>query len=135
MSSFHLTIVCPDGCLFDGDAQFIKLRTTEGDVGILPNHISYTAAIGMGECEVQTEEQRRLAACIGGIVSVADNEVSVISTTFEWKEDIDADRARASLQRAENALAGGDLSGPERQVYEARKRRALVRIGVAEKTV
>ena len=133
MSSFKLTIVCPDGCLFDGDAEFIRLRTTEGDVGILPNHISYTAAIGMGECEVQTEGQKRYAACIGGIVTVADNVVSVISTTFEWKEDIDVERAKVSLKRADEALAREDLNSAERQYYEARRRRALVRIGVAEK--
>ena len=131
MNSFKLTIVCPDGCLYDGEAEFIKLRTTAGDVGILANHINYAAAIGMGECLVQMGETRRTAACIGGMVTVANNEVNVVCTTFEWKEDIDLDRAKLALERAESRL-GKDLKPAERELTEAKRRRALVRIAVAE---
>ncbi len=133
MSSFKLTIVCPDGCLFDGDAEFIRLRTTGGDVGILPNHIAYAAAIGMGECAVQFEGKKRYDACIGGMITVADNVVSVITTTFEWKDEIDLPRAKAALKRAEEKLASEDITEAERKLFEAKRRRALVRISVAEK--
>ncbi len=131
MSSFKLTIVCPDGCLYDGEADFIKLRTTDGDVGILAHHVKYAAAIGMGECAVQMGDKRRTAACIGGMVTVADNEVNVISTSFEWKEDIDVERAKRSFALAEERLADESLNIAEKQLFEARRKRALVRISVA----
>ena len=132
MNSFKLTIVCPDGCLYDGEAEFIRLRTTAGDVGILANHTKYAAAIGMGECEIQIGETRRKAACIGGMLTVADNEVNVVCTTFEWKESIDIERARRALEKADARLASPELQGPARKVVEAKKKRALVRLSVAE---
>lgn len=132
MSSFHLTIVCPDGCIYDGDAEFITIRTNQGEVGILPNHIAYTAALGMGPCKVTIGDTVRLAACIGGMLQVHDNKVNVIATTFEWKEDIDLERAKRSLARSDEHLAMPDLSETDRVIWEAQRRRAVVRIGVAE---
>ena len=132
MRSFNLTIVCPDGTLYDGPAEFIKLRTTAGDVGILAHHTRYAAAIGMGECEVQIGDVRRKASCIGGMITVADNEVDVVCTTFEWKEDIDLDRAKRALEKSQARLAAGGLSDADRRIVEAKLRRAKVRIAVAE---
>lgn len=132
MNSFRLKIVSPDGCLFEGDAQLITLRTTQGEVTILANHTEYLAAIGMGRATVVTEAGRRTAACIGGILMAADNKVDVVATTFEWKEDIDADRAVAALKEAEEQLAAGGLDETRRKIVESKKRRAEVRLSVAE---
>ncbi|MBR0522719.1 MAG: ATP synthase F1 subunit epsilon [Firmicutes bacterium] len=132
MNSFRLKIVSPDGCLFEGDAQLITLRTTQGEVTILANHTEYLAAIGMGRATVVTEAGRRTAACIGGILMAADNKVDVVATTFEWKEDIDADRAVAALKEAEEQLAAGGLDETRRKMIMAKRRRAEVRLAVAE---
>ena len=132
MNSFRLKIVSPDGCLFEGDAQLITLRTTQGEVTILANHTEYLAAIGMGRATVVTEAGRRTAACIGGILMAADNKVDVVATTFEWKEDIDADSAVAALKEAEEQLAAGGLDETRRKMIMAKRRRAEVRLAVAE---
>ena len=42
MNTFHLQIVTPDGLMFDGDAEKLLVRTTEGDVGIMSGPVSYT---------------------------------------------------------------------------------------------
>ena len=49
MAMIHLTIVTPEGKFFDDDAQRVMVRTTGGDVCILPQHIDYSAALGKGE--------------------------------------------------------------------------------------
>ena len=54
MKEFDLQIVTPDGMLFDGKAEKIILRTSEGDVGILPGHINYVAALSIGVARVFT---------------------------------------------------------------------------------
>ena len=41
MNTFHLQIVTPDGLMFDGDAEKLLVRTTEGDVGIMSGHCDY----------------------------------------------------------------------------------------------
>ena len=131
MNAFPLKIVTPDGLQFDGQAQELIVRTTSGDLGILAGHINCVAPLGMGRATVVTEEGRHYAACIGGMVSVVNGNVTLVPTTFEWADQIDADRAERAYQKAQSVLQ--DKSAPETDIRlaQARLRRALVRKSVA----
>ena len=129
--TFPLKIVTPDGLIFDGQADKLIVRTTTGDTAILARHINAVFPLGMGQAMVESEGQRRTAACIGGLLSVVDGEVTLVPTTFEWADQIDADRADKSLQRAEGILSNKDSSAAEIQLAEARLKRALIRKSVA----
>ena len=132
MSTFPLKIVTPDGLLFDGEAQRLIVRTTEGDMAILARHINCVAPLGMGRATlVDADGNRRYAACIGGMLSVQNGEVSLVPTTFEWAESIDAARAQLSQERAEKILNNQESSSTDIQLAEARLHRALVRKSVA----
>lgn len=132
MSSFRLQVVTPDGQLFDGQARKVFCRTITGDVCILPRHCNYMTALGMGEARITAEDGTvRRAACIGGMLSVLDGAVRLVATTWEWAEDIDAERAKASQSRAEAELKSQDRQA--RALAEARLRRSLVRQRVAAK--
>ena len=131
MSSFPLKIVTPDGVYFDGQAEELLVRTTGGDVAILARHINYVAALGMGRAVVVQNGERRYAACIGGMLSVVDGEVTLVPTTFEWANEIDVERVEASLLRANKVLENSDASGTDIKLAEARLHRALVRKSVA----
>ena len=132
MSSFHLSIVTPDGLYFDGQAERLTVRTTEGEVTILPRHINYVAALGMGAATVVVNGEAKKAACIGGMLSMLYGEAKLIATTFEWADQIDLPRAQAALARAEKKLADESLDRAARRPYEAARRRAQVRISVSE---
>ena len=68
MTTFHLTVVTPDGCAFDGQAERVVCRAIDGDLAILAKHGDYCTALGMGEAHlVDADGQRRRAACMGGI--------------------------------------------------------------------
>ena len=131
MTPFTLKIVTPDGLIFDGQAEELVVRTTSGDIGLLAGHINCVAPLGMGRATVVIEGKRRYAACIGGMVSVVDGVVTLVPTTFEWAESIDAARAEASQQRAEKVLNRKDASEAEIKLAQARLHRALVRRNVA----
>ena len=131
MTPFSLKIVTPDGLIFDGQAEELVVRTTSGDLGILAGHINCVAPLGMGRATVIIEGKRRYAACIGGMVSVVNGEVTLVPTTFEWAESIDAARAEASQQRAEAILQKKDSTDTELKLAQARLHRALVRKSVA----
>ena len=131
MTPFQLKIVTPDGLIFDGQAEELIVRTTSGDLGILAGHINCVAPLGMGCATVITDGKRRYAACIGGMVSVVNGAVTLVPTTFEWAESIDAARAEASQARAEKILHKKDASDTEIQLAQARLHRALVRKSVA----
>ena len=131
MNSFPLKIVTPDGIHFEGQAELLTVRTTSGDMGIMAGHVNCVAPLGMGRATIVTEGKKRYAACIGGILSVMNGEVTLVPTTFEWAEEIDTDRADNAAARARKTLENKNLSKLEIRIAQARLRRALVRKSVA----
>ncbi len=132
MTPFQLKIVTPDGIAFDGMAESVSVRSTSGDLGILAGHTNLVAPLGMGRATIVMDGKRRYAACIGGMVSVISGKVTLVPTTFEWAEDIDAARAEKSYQRAQATLGSKDASRMDLALAEARLKRALVRRNVSE---
>ena len=131
MSEFALKIVTPDGLVYDGMAEQLTVRSTTGDIGILAGHINCVAPLGMGRATVVIDGQKRYAACIGGMLSVVGGNVTLVPTTFEWADQIDAQRAERSYQRAQEILSSKDSTDTDIKLAEARLRRALVRKSVA----
>ena len=125
MNTFHLRIVTMDGKVFDDQASQIFLRTIDGDVAIRAGHINYCSGIGMGQAHVTLADgHERYAACIGGMVSMLNGECQVAATTWEWKEEIDEERAKKAKERAEERLNQKNLSDREQRIAEAKLRRA-----------
>ena len=131
MTPFKLKIVTPDGLIFDAEAEELIVRTTGGDVAILARHINYVAPLGMGRAVVVSNGQRRTAACIGGMLSVVDGEVTLVPTTFEWADTIDAERVEASMKKANVILGNQKSTDSEIALAQARLHSALVRKSVA----
>ena len=131
MATFPLKIGTPDGLFFEDEVVRVVCRSITGDLAILARHINFCTALGMGEAHVVFEDgTRRDAACIGGMLSMLDGTCHLLATTWEWKEDIDEDRANAAKKRAEDVLAKSGLSDREYKRAEAKLHRALVRLSV-----
>ena len=130
MSTFPLQIVTPYGLVYDGVAEKLVVRTIDGERGILARHCNYVTALGMGEARVYADGTVRRGACIGGMLAVTDGAVRLVPTTFEWAEEIDAERAKRSEERAREKLANA-RSARELELASARLKRALVRGSVA----
>ncbi len=132
MSAFRLQIVTPDGSLFDGEAEALRLRTTEGYVSIRAGHADYLAVLDIGVVTVTENGTARDAACGGGFLSVEKGEVRLVATSFEYAEAIDVARAKQAEERAKARIAAAQ---DDKDVALARVKlaRALNRIGVAEK--
>jgi len=131
MPPFSLKIVTPDGLKYDGQVEELIVRTTSGDMGILAGHINCVAPLGMGQAVIVAGGKRRTAACIGGMLSVVNGNATLVPTTFEWAEEIDANRAAASEQRAKAVLTSKTSTDTDIRMAEARLKRALIRKNVA----
>ena len=76
------------------------------------------------------EVQRIVCRSITGDLAILAGHCSLLATTWEWQEDIDADRAGKAKERAQEKLAQGGLSDKEYKIVEAKLQRALVRLSV-----
>lgn len=130
MRAFHLEIVTPDGCAFDGEAESLLVRTDGGDVEILAGHADYIAALSVGRARVRTSEGDRFASISGGFLSVDKSSVKLVATTFEFADEIDLKRATLAKEHAEAAISGAK-SDRELEIAKAKLARALSRISVA----
>lgn len=131
MKTFPLRIGTPDGLLFEGEAERIVCRTITGDLAILAGHSNFCTALGMGHAHVALPDgTTREAACIGGMLSMMNGTCSVMATTWEWKEDIDEERAAKAKARAEKLLEDKNMDERDYRMAEARLKRALLRLDV-----
>ena len=130
MNSFHLTVITPDGVCFDGQAESLLVRTTEGDIEILAGHSELVAAIGIGRARIIADGKSRVASVSGGMLSVKGKEVKLVPITFEFKEEIDLERAKAARDKAEEKIKRAKNDG-ELKFAKTKLMRALSRINVA----
>ena len=131
MSTFHLSISTPDGMIFDGQVERLRVRMIDGDVCLLANHADYVSAVGTGEAALTMEDgQQRRAACIGGMIAMIKNEANLIATTFEWADQIDLARAERAKEKAEQRIKDAQNDNREIMLARAKLQRALVRINV-----
>ena len=131
MKTFPLRIGTPDGLLFEGEAERIVCRTITGDLAIVAGHSNFCTALGMGHAHVALPDgTTREAACIGGMLSMMNGTCRVMATTWEWKEDIDKERAAKAKARAEKLLEDKALDERDYRMAEARLKRALLRLDV-----
>ena len=132
MNAFSLKIVTPDGLIYDGMAEEVIVRSTSGDIGILAGHINCVAPLGMGQATIIVDGKKRFAACIGGMISVFNGSVTLVPTTFEWADEIDADRASKAAERAQAVLENKNAPEADIRVAKAKLKRALIRKSVAQ---
>lgn len=131
MNEFHLTVVTPDGTKFDGKATSLLVKTESGDVEILANHAEYFASLGIGRARIEAGGEKKFASSAGGFLSVKQNEVMLVATTFEFADEIDLERAISAKEKAEDLIS---RSNDDKSILIAKAKlaRALNRINVSE---
>lgn len=128
----HLQIISPDRIFYDGEVEMIETTTTEGELGIYPEHIPLTAIIAPGVLAIHEPEGVKEAALHDGFIEIQKKKVVILAESCEWPEEIDINRAKEAKIRAERRLKGeeGDMNSFR---AEAALRRSITRIGLAEK--
>lgn len=131
--SLHVQVVSPERVLWSGEAEMVTTRILEGgDITFLPGHIPYLAALDIARLVIRPAEGADIEFAVhGGFVELSHDRISILSDVAETHEDIDVERARAALGRAEK-VQETDLGDP---VAAAALKRAKVRLAVAESGV
>ncbi len=123
----HLQIITPVKRLFDDEIKTVSMRGVEGDFGILPAHEPFTTILSYGILKITTVDGNELRATVfGGFVEVLPDQVTILTDSAEWPDEINKERAMASKERAESRLK--NPSNVDVKRAELALHRALVRI-------
>ena len=123
--TLQVELVAADRLVWSGEATMVIARTTEGDVGILPNHAPMLSLMVDGVVDVQTTDgETWIAAVDAGFLSVAHNRISVLSEHAEMAHDINLEKARQELDRAKDHGENDDEAQAQVRRLEARVRAA-----------
>jgi F-type H+-transporting ATPase subunit epsilon len=125
-----LEIVTPQGLIFGEDVDEVTASGSEGEFGVLPGHVPFitTLKIGLLTCRKGTEIKYFFVNW--GYAEAGSDKVLVLADSAERSEEIDIDRARAAMKRAEERLKKADDVDFARA--ESSLERAVTRVQVAE---
>ncbi len=129
-STFRLQIVTPSRTFYDDEVEMTIVRTTEGDLGIMKNHMLMVAPLNIGKVRIKKDGQYKDAAISEGFVQVQSDYTRIITDTAEWPEEIDVKRAEEAKERAERRLASKQ-SDLDKVRAEIALRKAMNRLEVA----
>jgi F-type H+-transporting ATPase subunit epsilon len=79
----RVTIISPDGAVYEGDASSVIAPAFDGEVGILPRHAAFMTLLGRGRVVVRRGEDTRTFTVRGGFLQVRDDVVRVVTEAAE----------------------------------------------------
>jgi F-type H+-transporting ATPase subunit epsilon len=133
--TFDLSVVTPEGAVFEGEAQMLIVPGAAGEIGVLARHAPLVAMLKAGEIRVRAQGSWQSFAAGPGYFKVQQDRAIVLVDDAVRAEEIDveearreADEARTLLERAESGEEGID-----RWVAEQRLRHAENKVAVAGK--
>jgi F-type H+-transporting ATPase subunit epsilon len=131
MSSFLLEIVTPERKVYAEDVNMVIVKGSEGEMGILPNHIPMVTPLKIAPVTVKKKNGEEQIAVNGGFLEIRKDKVVILAESAELPGDIDVARAEAAKQRAEQRL-GGKNDAYDQIRAELALQRALNRIAVKQ---
>jgi F-type H+-transporting ATPase subunit epsilon len=126
--AFAVQLVSPEQVLFEGDAEMVVCRPTDGEIAFLYGHVPYLGALTDDVVRILFPGSGELAAAVhGGFVQMTGDHLVVLSDVAELAEQIDVARAERARAAAEETL----VRDPDDEAAVAALRRAEVRLRVA----
>ena len=100
MSEIHLRVVTPEGIYKEFDTPYLNFQSTDGDRGILPNHMPLVTSLKIGKMTCEEEGKRQTYAVAGGLLYFRENLAEILTDAIERSDEIDTVRAKAAQSRA-----------------------------------
>ena len=126
----ELEIMCPDRTFYHGNATMVEFNTTEGYIGVYPDHIPLATILASGIMVIHEEDGNvKQAALHEGFAKITQDKIMMLAEIAEWPDEIDVKRAEEARVRAERRLAGPE-SGLDIQRAKVALKKSLTRISL-----
>jgi F-type H+-transporting ATPase subunit epsilon len=126
--TIRLRIVTPERQLFDEEVEEVTAPGAVGEFGALPNHVTFLSALQPGRLLYKQNGQSHMLVVGGGFAEISDNVMTILADSAELINEIDVERARVALQKAEEELKTLTPTDTAFAEAEAARRRAHARL-------
>lgn len=132
--NIHLEVVTPAESVVSEEAQIVVAPGSLGEFGVLAGHTPFLTTLKVGTIRyTDSNGKERYVFVSSGFAEALPDKVTVLAESAERRQDIDIDRAKAAMERAqkriEEAAAKENVDSVRAQ---AALERAMQRIRLAE---
>ena len=132
MATFKIKVVTYEEKVLEQEAEFVLVRTTEGDMWILPNHSPFIAGLSTGEMKIRLNGKEEKYFVSEGLLEISNNVVTIIATEAIPADQLDVERAKKEVEELKAKLAkmqeDKDILLTQKNLHKA-----LMKVQVAEK--
>src|SRR3984957_1644769 len=112
-STFPFRLVTPTGIVFEGDAAEVSAIGPLGEFGVLPEHINFITSLVPGVLEAQLLDGSKMHWVVsGGLAEVKDSVLTVLASSAESPQTIDANAAKTQVQEADEKFSNMSFYDP-----------------------
>ena len=123
MSSFNVSVVTQVKKILEQEAGYLRLRTSEGDIGILPNHAPFVAELSMGKMEIESpnKDRRNIYFLSGGFLEISHNQVTIIADEILPIEEIDIENEQTQVEELKKELEKLEIDEEKKKLQKKLK--------------
>ena len=123
MATIRLEIVSPDSSVYDADIAMLIVRSTGGELGILPHHAPLVTGLIPHAMRIKLDDanEETLIAVSGGFMEVTPEKITVIASTAEVPDSIDVNRAKEAYERAKERIAAFHQNGDTDKDFDMKR--------------
>lgn len=103
-NTIKLEIVSPEKSVYATEVNMLIVRSTDGELGILPNHAPLIAGLVPHAMRALTDDGEQLIAVSGGFIEVQPKKITVLASAAELPINIDVNRAQKAYVRAKERV-------------------------------
>jgi F-type H+-transporting ATPase subunit epsilon len=101
----ELEVATPEKLMVRENVADVQIPGKDGYLGILPGHAALLGLLGTGVLSYAVGGQRHSLSVQGGFIEVLPEHVRVLANLAERAEDINVERAKAELKKAQDQVA------------------------------
>lgn len=103
-NKIKLEIVSPEKVVYTTEVNMLIVRSTDGELGILPNHAPLIAGLVPNAMRALNDDGEQLIAVSGGFIEVQPKKITILASAAELPINIDVNRAQKAYARAKERV-------------------------------
>ena len=104
MKTFQLDIITPTSIKSYDNISYLRIPSLDGLTGIQAKHANAMIALDVGEIKITVNGKNQYFSTSGGFSDIKPESVQLLLETIEQSSEIDQQRAKNSLKRAEENI-------------------------------